>query len=75
MNSSTNVNSVFVKNLGAGDFVRVRDCDGVFWDRVFWEVRGDIVYLSSPERYQRMINGDVNARPVGFLVSHVAPYV
>lgn len=69
MNSSENTTLHNMKKLSGGDIVQVYDCDGVIWDRVLWAVDGNIAYLSSQECYQRMLNGDSNARPVGFLIS------
>lgn len=69
MNSSENATLHRMKTLSPGSAIEAVDCDGRVWDAVFWELDGDTAYVSSPERYQRMINGDAEARPIGFLVS------
>lgn len=62
-----------LKSLGPGAVVEVFDCDGRVWERVLWEVDGDTAYLSSADCYQRMLDGDAEARPIGFLISDLVP--
>lgn len=69
MNSSKNTTLHNLKSMKPGSLVEAYDCDGRIWERIFWELDGDTAYLSSSDCYERMLNGDTEARPVGFLVS------
>jgi hypothetical protein len=62
-----------LKNLPAGSIVKVIDCDGQIWEQTLWRTDDQVAYLSSADRYQRMLDGDPEVRPVGFLLSDLVP--
>ena len=69
MISSKNTTLRFAKSLNSGDIVKTVVYGGDIAEKVFWDLDGDTAYISSRACYERMLKGDLDARPTGFLIN------
>ena len=69
MISSKNTTLRIAKSLSSGDMVKVVVYGGEVSEKVFWDLDGDTAYISSRACYERMLEGDLDARPTGFLIN------